>query len=374
MKSRKLKYYLNFFLTKEEKMEENNENETNSNSNEQPAKQSNVEQTETTQTDSKPNKSKKKTGVTVGVIVAIVVIFLILAILVVGGIFLVTKYVFKNGIDNQVSNTNSNTSITSQEENNQENGTQSNSTLPIVEMTLGDGKVVKMELYPEYAPNTVANFLDLVSSGFYDGLTFHRLVKGFVLQGGDPEGTGSGSNDYSIKGEFSKNGYEENTLKHTTGILSMARADYSTVGSSLNLSSDLTEDLTEEGYNSAYSQFFIMLAPNTALDGNYAAFGKVIEGMNYIEDIAQNRNYTIEDANGTIKADEQPKIVKMTMNDTGKTYLEKYGKVKRQSSFDYSGFVSEAYNYRVNSSSNNSKEAEKSEEKLNEFFEHTEQK
>lgn len=133
---------------------------------------------------------------------------------------------------------------------------------PVVSMYIeGYGSVI-FELYPEYAPNTVNNFISLVKSGFYDNNTFHRLSKGFVLQGGDPTGTGTGGPGYSIKGEFATNGVVSNTLKHEKGVLSMARA-------------------TDP--NSAGSQFFIMLGKAEHLDGSYAAFGKVIEGMDIIE-------------------------------------------------------------------------------------------
>lgn len=139
------------------------------------------------------------------------------------------------------------------------------------------GSVV-MELYPDIAPNTVNNFISLVKSGFYDNNTFHRLVPGFVLQGGDPDGTGTGGPGYSIKGEFSNNGFTNN-LKHTKGVVSMAR------------SSD---------NDSAGSQFFIMLGTSTYLDGDYAAFGKVIDGMDNIEKIESSEEVTSE-ATGKLK-------------------------------------------------------------------------
>lgn len=133
---------------------------------------------------------------------------------------------------------------------------------PVVSMYIeGYGSVV-VELYPEYAPNTVNNFISLVKSGFYDNNTFHRLSKGFVLQGGDPTGTGTGGPGYSIKGEFATNGVVNNTLKHEKGIISMARAGHP---------------------DSAGSQFFIMLGKAEHLDGSYAAFGKVIQGMDIVE-------------------------------------------------------------------------------------------
>ena len=126
----------------------------------------------------------------------------------------------------------------------------------------GDGGIIVIELYPEYAPETVANFVKLVEEGFFDGLTFHRIVDGFMAQGGDPKMSGSNKTAKAIKGEFSENGFSQNTLKHTKGVISMAR----------------TNDK-----NSASSQFFIMLDANTGLDGKYAAFGEVIEGMDVID-------------------------------------------------------------------------------------------
>lgn len=136
---------------------------------------------------------------------------------------------------------------------------------PIVTFTLQNGKQIKAELYPEIAPNTVNNFLSLVKSGFYDGLTFHRVIYGFMIQGGCPEGTGMGGPGYQIKGEFSANGFK-NDLKHTEGVLSMARS--------------MMPD-------SAGSQFFIMHKTSPHLDGQYAAFGKVIEGMDAVNEIAE---------------------------------------------------------------------------------------
>ena len=136
---------------------------------------------------------------------------------------------------------------------------------PIVTITMENGDVMKAELYPEVAPNTVNNFISLVNKGFYDGLIFHRLISGFMIQGGCPEGTGMGGPGYSIKGEFSQNGFENN-LKHTPGVLSMARA--------------MNPD-------SAGSQFFIMHAAAPHLDGAYAAFGKVIEGQEVVNAIAE---------------------------------------------------------------------------------------
>ena len=136
---------------------------------------------------------------------------------------------------------------------------------PVVTFEMENGKVFKAELYPEIAPNTVKNFLSLVNKGYYNGLTFHRVIYGFMIQGGCPEGTGMGGPGYSIKGEFSANGFK-NDLKHTEGVLSMARS--------------MMPD-------SAGSQFFVMHKTSPHLDGQYAAFGKVIEGIEVVNEIAE---------------------------------------------------------------------------------------
>ena len=136
---------------------------------------------------------------------------------------------------------------------------------PIVTITMENGDVIKAELYPEIAPISVNNFISLIQKNFYDGLIFHRVIKGFMIQGGCPEGSGMGGPGYSIRGEFSSNGYD-NQLKHTEGILSMARSMHP---------------------DSAGSQFFIMHKTSPHLDGAYAAFGKVIEGMDVVNRIAE---------------------------------------------------------------------------------------
>ena len=138
---------------------------------------------------------------------------------------------------------------------------------PIVTIQMKDGGVMKAELYPEIAPITVQNFIDLAAKGFYNGLIFHRVIPGFMIQGGDPEGTGMGGPGYCIKGEFTANGFTNN-LKHTRGVLSMARA--------------MNPD-------SAGSQFFIMHETYPSLDGQYAAFGKLIEGIDVVDKIASVR-------------------------------------------------------------------------------------
>ena len=136
---------------------------------------------------------------------------------------------------------------------------------PVVTITMQNGDVIKAELYPEIAPTSVNNFISLINKGFYDGLIFHRVIRGFMIQGGCPDGTGMGGPGYSIKGEFAQNGFQ-NHLKHTEGVLSMARAMHP---------------------DSAGSQFFIMHKTSPHLDGGYAAFGKVIEGMDVVNKIAE---------------------------------------------------------------------------------------
>ena len=163
---------------------------------------------------------------------------------------------------------------------------------PIVTITMENGGVMKAELYPEVAPNTVKNFIDLINRGFYDSIIFHRVIPGFMIQGGCPEGTGIGGPGYSIKGEFSRNGFK-NDLKHSRGVLSMART--------------MIPD-------SAGSQFFIMVADSPHLDGQYASFGKVVEGMEVADKIVNSkRDYSD-------KPYEDQKILKMTVDTFGVTY------------------------------------------------------
>ena len=163
---------------------------------------------------------------------------------------------------------------------------------PIVTITMENEEKILIELDPAVAPNTVANFVSLVEKGFYDGVIFHRVIPDFMIQGGDPEGNGTGGADYTIKGEFSENGFENN-LKHDRGVISMARSN---------------------DPNSASSQFFIMVNETLHLDGKYAAFGKVIEGMEVVDDIVS------VERNGSDKPLEDQKIKSVTVDTKGFDY------------------------------------------------------
>ncbi|MCR5526868.1 MAG: peptidylprolyl isomerase [Lachnospiraceae bacterium] len=165
---------------------------------------------------------------------------------------------------------------------------------PIVTITMENGDVMKAELYPEIAPNTVNNFISLINKKYYDGIIFHRVINGFMLQGGDPTGTGMGGPGYSIKGEFSNNGFENN-LKHEPGVLSMART--------------MIPD-------SAGSQFFIMHKAAPHLDGEYAAFGKIIEGMDIVNKIAEVSTAMND------RPFEDQRMASVTVETFGETYPE----------------------------------------------------
>lgn len=165
---------------------------------------------------------------------------------------------------------------------------------PVVTFELENGDIIKAELYPEIAPQSVNNFISLINKNFYDGVIFHRVIEGFMIQGGDPQGTGMGGPGYSIKGEFSGNGFK-NDLKHDAGVLSMAR--------SMNP-------------NSGGSQFFIMHKKSPHLDGQYAAFGKVTEGMDVVNKIATSKTGRND------RPVEEVKMKKVTVDTFGVTYDE----------------------------------------------------
>ena len=182
-------------------------------------------------------------------------------------------------------------------------------TRPVATMEVENFGTIKFELYPEYAPETVANFIALANRGFYDGLTFHRIVKDFMIQGGDKNGDGTGlattsdlrddgdDTEYTIKGEFIANGVD-NKLQFEEGVVAMARSDYTSYSSTL----------TEESYNSGSSQFFIMTEKNTGLNGQYTSFGKVIEGMDIVHQIEEVEVTTADDAETTGNTEESTPV------------------------------------------------------------------
>ena len=221
---------------------------------------------------------------------------------------------------------------------------------PIVTMEVEGFGTVKIELYPDMAPNTVAHFVKKVNEGFYDGLTFHRIIPDFMIQGGDKEGTGSGELDYAIPGEFIANAFSQNKLKHERGVISMARGDYSAYGSGL----------TSYSYNSAGTQFFIMTEDTPALDGYYAAFGKVIEGMDVIDniknveviyrsqDLGEDEEAPKDEEGNTIPSDRPvnpPVITKMTVE----TFGVDYGEPVTVEPFDYYKWFEDTYGYDMRS-------------------------
>ena len=220
---------------------------------------------------------------------------------------------------------------------------------PVATIEVKDFGTIKVELYPDKALNTVSNFIALSNNEFYDGLTFHRVVKDFMIQGGDKNGDGSGSaslsavnkkiekdssedKEYNIKGEFIANGYIDNTIKFEKGVIAMARSDYSSLG------------LTEQGYNSASSQFFIMQADNNNLNGIYAAFGKVIEGLDVVDkiadvEIAVETNEETGETTETEKPVDPPVITSIRVE----TYGVDYGIPETQEPFDYYTWLMKNY-------------------------------
>ena len=225
---------------------------------------------------------------------------------------------------------------------------------PIVTMEVKDYGTIKLELYPDMAPETVSNFIALANNGFYDGLKFHRVVEGFMIQGGDSNGNGTGSpklsnlgldvsgdddKDYCITGEFIANGYD-NKIKHKEGVISMARADYTQSYSS---------SLTKESYNSAGSQFFIMTEDNSSLDGLYAAFGKVIEGMDIVHEIEKVEVKTADSSSSDSSSESKNTEKSTPVNDviiskvTVETYGIDYGKPKTLDTWNYYDWIYKTY-------------------------------
>ena len=217
---------------------------------------------------------------------------------------------------------------------------------PVATMEVENFGTIKMELYPEIAPETIANFVTLANRGFYDGLTFHRIVKDFMIQGGDKEGTGQGSattadlkddgneTKYSIKGEFIDNKVENNKLKFEEGVLGMARSDYTSYSPSL----------TEESYNSGSSQFFIMTKKNSSLNGHYTSFGKVIEGLDIVHKIEEVEVKAADNAQESGNTEvstpvNPPKITSIKVD----TYGVDYGLPDILEPFDYTSWMYKQY-------------------------------
>ncbi len=216
---------------------------------------------------------------------------------------------------------------------------------PIVTMEVENYGTVKMELYPEIAPETVKNFVNLINNGYYNGLTFHRVVKDFMIQGGDKLGDGTGGverNDilqnedvspYSIKGEFIANGVD-NTLKFEEGVLGMARSDYSS----------MSPDLVEESYNSSGSQFFIMTNDNSSLNGLYTSFGRVTEGMDIVKKISEVEVKVADDSAETGNTEQSVPVTPVIItNMTVDTFGVDYEIPELLDAFDYNTWMYEYY-------------------------------
>lgn len=227
---------------------------------------------------------------------------------------------------------------------------------PVATIEIEEYGKIKVELYPDVAPNTVANFIRLANRGYYNNSTFHRTVPNFVIQGGAKNGDTTASpklsdimddvkndKEYNIEGEFIANGFTKNTLKHEKGVISMARGDYSAYSSSL----------TTQGYNSASSQFFIMTDTNESLDGIYAAFGKVTEGMDVVEKIENVEVYyrdselkegetAPKDKDGKTISSDTPKKLPVIKNITVETYGIDYGVPKTIDAFDMNSWFTQS--------------------------------
>lgn len=227
---------------------------------------------------------------------------------------------------------------------------------PIATIEVENYGTIKVELYPDKAPNTVSNFITLANRGFYNDLTFHRVISGFMIQGGDKTGTGTGSPSlddlkgngntatYAIQGEMIANGYTKNTVKMEKGVIAMAHSDYSSISASL----------TEESYNSAGSQFFIMQEDNASLDGLYTGFGKVIEGMEVVEAIANvevtyksaelaEGQETPKDENGKELTADMPINKPIIKSISVETYGINYGEPKTVEPFNYYNYLMQYY-------------------------------
>lgn len=221
----------------------------------------------------------KKAYILIGIIVILIIV-----------IAIVCFAIYNNSTKNNNEKTNNLESTNNNSEESEETNMYVSGTHH-AQIVVKDYGTISLELYADIAPITVSNFAKLVNEGFYDGLTFHRIIEGFMIQGGDPLGNGTGGSDEEIKGEFSKNGVQ-NSISHVRGTISMARAN---------------------AYDSASSQFFIMQEDTPNLDGSYAAFGKVTDGIEIVDKICENTQ--VEDLNGTVLKENQPVIEKIIMID-----------------------------------------------------------
>lgn len=266
----------------------------------------------------------KKIAIIIGIVVAIIAVIAIVAVVVLNNNSEEEETTDKS--DKQTVQDNKENKQNKEEENNDNEKDKENEDMndeaknPIVTMKIKDYGTVKIELYPDVAPNTVANFISLIKERYYDGLTFHRIIDGFMIQGGDKAGSSSGETDFTIPGEFSANKYKNN-LKHEKGVISMARRDYTGYGK------------TTEGYNSAATQFFIMLEDTESLDGLYASFGKVTEGIDIIEKIGK----VDTDSN------DKPKKAVVIESVTVDTFGKDYGEPERLEPFDINAYIMDLY-------------------------------
>lgn len=211
---------------------------------------------------------------------------------------------------------------------------------PIVTMEIEGYGTIKMELYPDMAPNTVKNFVKLINQGYYDGLTFHRVEKDMLIQGGDFAGTGAGENENTIKGEFTANGYKENTLIYERGTVGLARQDFASYAQY----STNDVNLTEEGYNSGFAQFFIMTAAMSSFNGNYTAFGKVTEGIEIVDELSRLETKTeVDETTKEETATSTPKDAPIIKKMTVETFGVDYGEPEVKEAFNINTFFQQYY-------------------------------
>ena len=205
---------------------------------------------------------------------------------------------------------------------------------PIVSMEIKDYGTIKIELYPDKAPNTVKNFIKLINDGYYNGLTFHRVEES-LIQGGDVQGDGAGETEQNIDGEFEKNGYDNNDLKFERGTVGLARQDFTYYASMLG-----DKSLEKEGYNSGYAQFFIMAQDVEQFNGYYCAFGKVIEGIEIVDELTKLETETeTDEETGEETSTTKPKNPPVISNISVETFGVKYGEPKTHETFDVNSYL-----------------------------------